>query len=100
QLYRMDSATFTLEPIDVVGGDFAGGNALFSTDGLLLEGKTLYASQFSLNLVAVVGPSPDYSSGILPPHNPEPFPSHPATETHATSRSRSRPTRQRNYRQH
>jgi len=84
QLYRMDSATFTLEPIDVVGGDFAGGNAVCSTDGLLLEGKTLYASQFALNRVAVVGLSPDYLSGIVTRYITEPFASNPATKLPTT----------------
>jgi len=80
----MDSTTFTLEPIDVAGGDFAGGNAVCSTDGLLLEGKTLYASQFALNRVAVVGLSPDYLSGIVTRYITEPFASNPATKLPTT----------------
>ena len=80
QLYLMDTATFTLVPIDVSGGDFAGGNPLCSGDGILLDGKTLNVSQSSLNRVAVVELSSDYLTGVLTRYITEPFQSNPATK--------------------
>jgi sugar lactone lactonase YvrE len=79
QLYRMDTATFALTPINVGGGDFSGGAALCSADGILLDGKTLYVVQFILNRVAVVEMSPDYRSGVITRYITEPFTSNPAT---------------------
>jgi hypothetical protein len=75
----VDTATFTVVPIDVAGGDFAGGGALCGGDGLLLDGTTLYVVQASLNRVAVVELSPDHLSGFVTRYITEPFQSNPAT---------------------
>jgi hypothetical protein len=80
QLYLMDTATYTLIPIDVSGGDFAGGNAVCSADGLLLDGMTLYVVQFLLHRVAVVELSPDRLSGAVARYITEPFASNPAVQ--------------------
>jgi hypothetical protein len=78
RLYLVDTATHTLSAIPMSGGDFAGGAALCSTDGILLEGHTLYAVQFALNRVAVVRMAPDYTSGEVIRYITEPFASNPA----------------------
>lgn len=78
QLYRMDTATFSVLPIDVTGGDFAGGNVLCGGDGLLLDGRTLYVVQAPMNRVAVVELAPDRLSGVLTRYITEPFASNPA----------------------
>jgi hypothetical protein len=79
QLYRLDTATLEPMPIDVVGGDYAGGNPLCGGDGLLLDGTTLYVAQFGpLNRVAVVELSPDLQSGAVVRYITEPFASNPA----------------------
>jgi hypothetical protein len=80
QLYLMDTATYTLIPIDVGGGDFAGGSAVCSADGLLLDGTTLYVAQFLLHRVAVVELSPDRLSGVVTRYITEPFASNPAVQ--------------------
>jgi DNA-binding beta-propeller fold protein YncE len=80
QLYLVDTATFTVVPIDVTGGDFAGGGAVCSGDGLILDGKTLYVAQFDLQRVAVVELSPDHLSGVITRYITEPFQSNPATK--------------------
>jgi hypothetical protein len=84
RLYLMDTSTFALGPIDVTGGDFAGGAAVCSGDGLLLDGKTLYIGQSALNRVAVVELSPDYLSGVVTRYITEPFQSNPATKIPTT----------------
>jgi hypothetical protein len=80
QLYLMDTTSFTLVPIGVSGGDFAGGNAVCGADGLLLDGKTLYVVQNPLNRVAVLEMAPDYLSGFFTRYITEPFASNPATK--------------------
>jgi len=84
QLYRMDTATFTLVPIDVSGGDSVGGGDVCSADGMLLDGKTLYVVQNVLNRIAVVELSPDYLSGFITRYITEPFASNPATKVPTT----------------
>ena len=78
QLYLLDTETLTPVPINVSGGDFAGGAAVCSADGLLLEGRTLYAVQSSLNRVAVIRLSNDYRSGVVTHYLTQPFASNPA----------------------
>jgi sugar lactone lactonase YvrE len=78
QLYAVDTETHTLVPIAISGGDFAGGFALCSTDGLLLDGQILYAVQFALNRVAVIRMAPDLLSGVITGYITEPFASNPA----------------------
>jgi sugar lactone lactonase YvrE len=84
RLYRMDTATFTLLPIGVSGGDFAGGGDVCSADGLLLDGKTLYVVQASLHRVAVVELSPDYLAGFITRYITEPFASNPTLQRPTT----------------
>ena len=84
QLYRTDTETFTLVPIGLTGGDFAGGAPVCSGDGLLLDGLTLYIGQFTLNRVAVVELSPDLLSGVVTGYITEPFQSNPATKLPTT----------------
>jgi hypothetical protein len=78
QLYRMDTATHSVVPIDLIGGDV--GNA----DGLLLDGKTLYVVQNTNNRVAIVQLSPDFLSGAITRYITEPFASNPATKVPTT----------------
>jgi Cu-Zn family superoxide dismutase len=78
QLYLLDTGTLTPVPIAVTGGDFAGGSAVCDGDGLLLDGRTLYVAQPSLNRVAVVELSPDHLSGFVTRYITEPFASNPA----------------------
>ena len=80
RLYLVETATFTVVPIEVTGGDFAGGGALCGGDGLLLDGMTLYVVQAPLNRVAVVELSPDHLSGFVSRYITEPFASNPATK--------------------
>jgi hypothetical protein len=80
QLYRMDTVTFGLVPIFVSGGDFAGGYALCSGDGLWLHGYTLYVAQPAFDRIAVVELEPDFLSGSLTRYITEPFTSNPATK--------------------
>jgi hypothetical protein len=77
QLYLIDTATFTVVPIEVTGGDFAGGHAVCGGDGLLLDGTTLYVVQAPLNRVAVVELAPDHLSGVVARYITEPFASDP-----------------------
>ena len=67
QLYRVDTATNTIVPVDL------GGQALDNADGLLLRGKTLYVVQNQLNRVAVVELSSDFLSGTITRIITEPF---------------------------
>jgi sugar lactone lactonase YvrE len=84
QLYRMETATHTVVPIDLSGGDFLGGGDVCTADGMLLDGKTLYVVQNFLNRVAVVDLSPDYLSGFITRYITEPFTSNPATKVPTT----------------
>jgi hypothetical protein len=86
RLYFLDTATLIPIPIDVTGGDFAGGNPLCGADGLLLDGTTLYVVQFGprLNRVAVVELSPDHLSGFITRYITEPFASNPAVKVPTT----------------
>ncbi len=84
QLYRLDTEALVPVPIAITGGDFAGGAALCSTDGILLEGDTLYAVQAALNRVAVVKMSSDLLSGEITHYLTEPFSSNPALQTPTT----------------
>jgi hypothetical protein len=78
RLYLVETATHTLAPIDISGGDFAGGFPLCSADGLLLQGRTLYVVQPAMNRVAVVRMAPDFRSGVITRYITEPFASNPA----------------------
>jgi len=80
QLYSLDTTTLTLVPIEVNGGDLAGGAAVCGGDGILLDGATLYVVQNPLNRVAVIEMSPDYLSGVITRYITEPFASNPATK--------------------
>jgi hypothetical protein len=80
QLYRLETATLILIPIDVTGGDFVGGAAVCGGDGILLDGRTLYVVQSPLNRVAVLEMSADYLSGVVTGYITEPFASNPATK--------------------
>ena len=80
RLYLLDTETFTPVPINLSGGDFAGGEAVCSADGLLLDGPTLYAMQFALNRVAVIQLSHDRLSGVITHYLTEPLASNPATQ--------------------
>jgi hypothetical protein len=86
RLYLLDTATLIPIPIDVTGGDFAGGNPLCGADGLLLDGTTLYVVQCCarLNRVAVVELSPDHLSGFITRYITEPFASNPAVKVPTT----------------
>jgi hypothetical protein len=78
QLYLVETATHTLVPIAITGGDFAGGFPLCSADGLLLDGRTLYVVQAALNRVAVIRMASDFLSGVITRYITEPFASNPA----------------------
>ena len=84
RLYLVDATTHALTPIEITGGDFAGGAALCSTDGILLEGHTLYAVQAALHRVAIVRMAPDYTSGEITGYITEPFASNPALKVPTT----------------
>lgn len=86
RLYLLDTATLIPIPIDVTGGDFAGGNPLCGADGLLLDGTSLYVVQFGprLNRVAVVELSPDHLSAFIRRYITEPFASDPAIKVPST----------------
>ena len=58
-LFRVDPSTGAATPVDL------GGEDLINGDGLLVEGRTLYAVQNRLNTVAVVRMSRDGSSGTV-----------------------------------
>ncbi len=77
-LYRVDTSTEEVEAIDLGGGDVC------AADGLLLDGKTLYAVQNFLNRVAVVELAPDYLSGTVERYITEPFASDPAAQVPTT----------------
>ena len=58
-LFRVDTSTGAATPVDL------GGENLINGDGLLLDGRTLYAVQNRLNTVAVVRMSRDGTSGTV-----------------------------------
>jgi len=58
-LYQVDPDTGNATRIDLGGGSVPNG------DGILLQGKTLYVVQNSLNQIAVIELSPDLSSGTI-----------------------------------
>jgi len=78
QLYRIDTATYTVLPIDLGGGDVC------SADGLLLDGNTLYVAQNFKNKITVLELSPDHLSGVITHEITEPFASNPATKVPTT----------------
>ena len=78
QLYRIDTTTYNVVPIDLGGDDVCSG------DGLLLDGKTLYVSQNFKNQIAVVEFSSDHFSAAIMRHITEPFASNPATKVPTT----------------
>jgi sugar lactone lactonase YvrE len=78
QIYRVDTATHTAVPIELVGGD------LCNADGVLLDGRTLYVAQNFRNTVSVVELAPDYLSGTISSAITEPFASNAATKVPTT----------------
>jgi hypothetical protein len=80
QLYLIDTTTFALVPIEVSGGDSAGGAAVCGGDGILLDGRTLYVVQSPLSRVAVIEMSADHLSGFVTRYITEPFASNAATK--------------------
>ncbi|MGE5464814.1 MAG: hypothetical protein ACM3PS_15740, partial [Syntrophothermus sp.] len=58
-LYRVDPETGVATRIDLGTGSVPNG------DGILLQGKTLYVVQNSLNQIAVIDLAPDLSSGTI-----------------------------------
>jgi len=78
QLYWMNTATYTVLPIDLGGGDVC------SADGLLLDGNTLYVAQNFKNKITVVELLPDHLSGMITDEITEPFASNPATKVPTT----------------
>lgn len=84
KLYRMDTATLHVVPINVSGSDMAGGAPLCTTDGMLLQGHTLYVVQNFLNRVAVVEMSPNLLAGAVTRYLTEPFASKPDLQVPTT----------------
>jgi hypothetical protein len=84
RLYLLDAETLTPVPINVSGGDFAGGGAVCSADGLLLDGANLYVVQAFLNRVAVIRLANDYRSGVVTHYLTQPFASNPALQLPTT----------------
>lgn len=78
RLYRIDTSTYNVIPIDLGGGDVCSG------DGLLLDGQTLYVAQNFKNQIAVVELAPDHFSGAVTRYITEPFVSNPATKVPTT----------------
>lgn len=72
-VYHFDTETNVATQITIAGDDGAGGAPLCSSDGLLLDGKTLYVVQNFLNRVAVVEMAPDLFSGEVTRYITEPF---------------------------
>ena len=62
RLYTVDAATGEADLIELSGGDVMLG------DGILLDGKTLYAVQNRLNRIAVVELRPDLGAGTITDH--------------------------------
>ena len=61
----MDPAATDVAAVALAGGDNAGGAAVCTTDGMWLDGKTLYDVQNFLNRIAVIDMAPDYLSGTI-----------------------------------
>jgi hypothetical protein len=80
QLYRVETATSTVAPIAIQGGDSAGGGPLCTADGLFLEGNRLYVVQNFLNRVAVVELAANRLSGSVARYITEPFASSPGVK--------------------
>ncbi len=78
RLYRIDTATYSVVPIDLGTGDVC------SADGLLLDGRTLYVVQNALNRIAVAELAPDHLSGAITRYITEPFTSNPAIKVPTT----------------
>jgi sugar lactone lactonase YvrE len=78
QLYRIDTATYTVLPIGLGGGDVC------NADGLLLDGNTLYVAQNFKNKISVVELSPDHRSGAITHEITEPFASNSDTKVPTT----------------
>lgn len=78
RLYRIDTATYSVVPIDLGTGDVC------SADGLLLDGRTLYVVQNALNRIAVVELVPDHLSGTITRYITEPFASNAAIKVPTT----------------
>jgi hypothetical protein len=78
RLYRIDTATYSVVPIDLNTDDVC------SADGLLLDGHTLYVVQNALNRIAVVELAPNYLSGTITRYIIEPFASNPAIKVPTT----------------
>ena len=62
RLYTFDPETGVADEIELTGGDVMRG------DGILLDGKTLYVVQNTLNRIAVVKLSPHLTSGTIVRH--------------------------------
>lgn len=58
-LFLIDAETGDVTPVELDGGPVTAG------DGILLEGRTLYAVRNQLNVVAVIRLSPDLRSGMV-----------------------------------
>ena len=78
QLYLLDTDTLTPIPIDITGGDFAGGGAVCDGDGLLLDGWTLYVAATFSESGRRGGAVSDHLSGFVTRYITEPFASNPA----------------------
>lgn len=78
RLYRIDTATYSVVPINLGTDDVCSG------DGLLLDGRTLYVVQNALNRIAVVELAPDHLSGTITRYITEPFTSNPAIKVPTT----------------
>ncbi|MGH3007119.1 MAG: SMP-30/gluconolactonase/LRE family protein [Gaiellaceae bacterium] len=66
RLYTVDAGTGEADLVALSGGDVSFG------DGILLDGKTLYAVQNQLNRVAVVALAPDLGAGTITGHLTDP----------------------------
>jgi len=84
RLYRMDTATYTVVPIAITGGDSLGGGDVCTADGVLLDANALYVVQNFLNRVAVIELTPDHFSGVITRYITEPFASNAATKVPTT----------------
>lgn len=78
ELYRVDTGSYAVVPIDL------GGERLCNADGLLLDGTTLYVAQNFRNSIGVVDLSPDHLSGLITRSITEPFATNPGTKVPTT----------------
>lgn len=83
-LYRVDTATHTVVPIVLTDGDSLGGGPVCTTDGMLLDGTTLYVSQNFLNRIAIIELTPDHLNGVITGYITQPFASNPGTKVPTT----------------